>query len=37
MDVTYLTGDTTLASVHLLRRTWRKPVRAPQAEAVAGA
>ena len=28
---------TLLASVHLLRRTWRKPVRAPQAEAVAGA
>ena len=24
-----------LASVHLLRRTWRKPVRVPQAEAVA--
>lgn len=28
---------TLLASVHLLRRTWRKPVRAPQAEAVVGA
>lgn len=28
---------TLLASVHLLRRTWRKPVRAPQAEAVASA
>jgi hypothetical protein len=26
---------TLLASVHLLRRTWRKPVRAAQAEAVA--
>jgi hypothetical protein len=28
---------TLLASVHLLRRTWRKPVRGPQAEAVANA
>ncbi len=28
---------TLLASVHLLRRTWRKPVRTPQVEAVAGA
>ena len=27
---------TLLSSVHLLHRTWRKPVRAPQAEAVAG-
>jgi hypothetical protein len=28
---------TLLTSVHLLRRTWRQPVRAAQAEAVAGA
>jgi hypothetical protein len=28
---------TLLTSVHLLRQTWRKPVRAPQAEAVVGA